>query len=155
MIDHLLPRLAGSTATTSLTTSSGSWLRASGWSCGSELAGLSLVRLRSDDADDPHAVHLIYSDGLTTVGVYRAARPAGCRPRGSRWDDALQAYAYDGASAMATWQSGDVVFTVVTDGPADVLARAVGSLPRCESATPTTMERIKEGWVTILAGLKG
>ena len=36
MIDHLLPRLAGSTATTSLTTSNGSWLRASGWYCGAE-----------------------------------------------------------------------------------------------------------------------
>ena len=36
MLDHLLPRLADSTATTSLTTSSGSWLRASGWYCGTQ-----------------------------------------------------------------------------------------------------------------------
>ena len=76
-------------------------------------------------------------------------------PEGSRWNDDLQAYTYDGASAMATWQSHDVVFTVVTDGSSDVLARAVGSLPHAGSATPTTMERIKEGWVAILAGLKG
>ena len=155
MIDHLLPRLTGSTSTISLTTSSGSWLRASGWYCGSEVADLSLVRLRSDDADDPRAVHLTYSDGLTTVGVYQERGRLAVPPEGSRWDDALQAYTYDGASAMATWQSHDVVFTVVTDGSADVLARAVGSLPRSESATPTTMERIKEGWVAILAGLKG
>ena len=31
---------------------------------------------------------------------------------------------------IATWQSGDLVFTVVTDGPAEVLARAVAALPR-------------------------
>ena len=155
MIDHLLPRLAGSTATTALTTSNGSWLRASGWYCGSKVAGLDLVRVRSDHADDPHAVHLIYSDGLTTVGVFQDRGWLAVPPEGSRWDDALQAYTFDGASAMATWQSGDVVFTVVTDGPVEILARAVGSLPRGKADTPTTMERIKEGWVAILAGLKG
>jgi anti-sigma factor RsiW len=155
MIDHLLPRLAGASATTSLTVSSGSWLRASGWYCGSEIAGFSLVRLRTDNADEPRAVHLIYSDGLTTVGVYQERGRLAVAPDGSRWDDAVQAYTYDGASAMATWQSDDVVFTVVTDGSADVLARAVGSLPHGGSAAPTTMERIREGWVAILAGLKG
>jgi anti-sigma factor RsiW len=155
MIDHLLPRLASTTATTSLTAASSSWLRASGWYCGSGVAGLDLVRLRSDDADDPHAIHLIYSDGLTTVGVYQERGLLGEPPEGSRWDDALQAYTFDGASAIATWQSGDVVFTVVTDGSAEVLDRAVGSLPHDGASTPTTMERVKEGWVTILAGLKG
>ena len=155
MIDHLLPRLAGSTATTSLTASNGSWLRATGWYCGSEVAGLDLVRMRSDDADDPRAVHLIFSDGVATVGVYQERGRLAVAPEGSRWDDALQVYRYDGASAAATWQSGEVVFTVVTDGPAEILTRAVESLPRGESAPPTTMERIKEGWVTILAGLKG
>ncbi len=155
MMDHLLPRLAGSTVTTSLTTSNGSWLRASGWYCGADVAGLSLVRVRSDDADHPRAVHLIYSDGVNTVGVYQERGLLPGAPEGSRWDDALQAYTYDGASAIATWQSGDVVITVVTDGPAEILGRAVGSLPHGGSDTPTTMERIKEGWVTILAGLKG
>ena len=76
-------------------------------------------------------------------------------PPASEWDADLRAYAHHGPSQVATWQSGDLVFTVVTDGPADVLTRAVASLPHDRAEPPTTLERVKEGWVTILAGLKG
>ena len=47
------------------------------------------------------------------------------------------------------------MLTVVTDGPADVLTRAVASLPPERSTSPTTMDRVQEGWASILAELKG
>jgi anti-sigma factor RsiW len=155
IMDHLPPRLVTPTTTTSLSVSSVTGLSAAGWSCPRDLAGMSLVRVRTDRAADPTVLHLVYSDGIAAVGVFeqhgRLERP----PTGSQWDADLQAYAHHGPSQVATWQSGDLVFTVVTDGPADVLTRAVASLPHDPVEPPTTIDRIKEGWVTILAGLKG
>ncbi|HEV2928255.1 MAG TPA: hypothetical protein VGW74_06155, partial [Propionibacteriaceae bacterium] len=115
----------------------------------------SLVRLGTDRATDATVLHLIYSDGIATVGVFEQRGRLDGPPAGSQWDADLQAYAHHGPSQVATWQSGDLVFTVVTDGPADVLTRAVASLPLDQADPPTTIVRIKEGWVTILAGLKG
>jgi hypothetical protein len=155
IMDHLPPRLVTPTTTTSLSVSSVTGLTAAGWSCPRDLAGMSLVRVRTDRAADPTVLHLVYSDGVAAVGVFeqhgRLERP----PTGSQWDADLQAYAHHGPSQVATWQSRDLVFTVVTDGPADVLTRAVASLPHEPAEPPTTIDRIKEGWVTILAGLKG
>jgi hypothetical protein len=73
----------------------------------------------------------------------------------SSWDASLQAYVHHGPSQVATWQSGNLVFTTVTDGPADVLTGAVASLPHDGAQPPTTIDRVREGWVSILAGLKG
>jgi len=155
MLDHLMPRLAVASTTTSWTRSHAAGLSASGWSCRRELAGMSLVRLHSDRAQDPRALHLVYSDGLTTVGVYEQRGRLDGTPNGLRWDAGLRAYAHHGASGIVTWPAGDVVFTVVTDGPAEVLAAAVASLPHDQTAQPTTMDRVKEGWVKILADVRG
>jgi hypothetical protein len=62
---------------------------------------------------------------------------------------------HHGASGTATWQAGDVVFTVVTDGPADVLKAAVAALPHADHGQPTTMDLVLEGWVKILADVRG
>jgi hypothetical protein len=59
-----------------------------------------------------------------------------------------------GASGVAIWQSGEMVFTVVTDGSASLLADAVESLPHGEATTQTTLDRIKAGWARILADMK-
>jgi hypothetical protein len=155
IMDHLPPRLVTPSTTTSLSVSSVTALAAVGWSCPRELSGMSLMRVRTDRAAEPTVVHLVYSDGIATVGVFEQQGRLEQPPTGSEWDADLRAYAHRGPSQAATWQSGDLVFTVVTDGPTDVLARAVASLPHDRSEPPTTLERIKEGWVTILAGLKG
>ena len=60
-----------------------------------------------------------------------------------------------GASGVATWQSGEMVLTVVTDGSAGLLAEAVESLPHDGATTQTTLDRIKAGWARILADVKG
>jgi len=155
ILEHLPPRLAVPRTNTSLTLSSATELTASGWSCPRKLAGLSLVRLRSDRAGNPETVHLVYSDGLATVSVVEQHGRLTAAPQGSQWDATLGAYARRGASGMATWQSGDVVFTVVTDGNSGVLAEAVASLPHSDAETPTTLGRIKAGWSRILADVKG
>jgi hypothetical protein len=85
----------------------------------------------------------------------RAARPAGRRARRHAVGPRPRAYVRHGASQTATWQANGHVLTVVTDGPADVLTRAVASLPPERSAPPTTMDRVREGWASILAELKG
>jgi negative regulator of sigma E activity len=155
ILEHLPPRLAVPRTNTSLTLSSASQLIASGWTCPRKLAGLSLVRLRSDRAGSPEAVQLVYSDGLATVSVFEQRGQLTTVPQGSQWDAALGAHVRRGASGVAVWQSGEVVFTVVTDGNSGVLADAVASLPHDGAEMPTTLSRIKAGWARILADVKG
>jgi negative regulator of sigma E activity len=155
ILAHLPPRLAVPRTSTSLTISSAAELGASGWSSPRKLAGLSLVKLRSDRAGNPDALHLIYSDGLTTVSVFEQRGQLTTAPQGSQWDASMAAHVSHGASDVATWQSGDLVFTVVTDGTEGALADAVGSLPHDEGAMPTTLGRIKAGWARILSDVKG
>jgi negative regulator of sigma E activity len=155
ILQHLPPRLAVPRTSTSLTISSAGELNASGWSCFRNLAGLSLVRIRSDRAGNPDTVHLVYSDGLSTVSVFQQRGQLTAVPEGSDWDDALGAHVRRGASRVATWQSGETVFTVVTDGSPGLLTEAVRSLPHDQATTQTTLDRIKAGWARILADVKG
>jgi anti-sigma factor RsiW len=154
ILEHLPPRLAVPRTSTSLTLSSAVELNASGWSCVRHLAGLSLVRIRSDRAGNPGTVHLVYSDGLTTLSVFEQRGRLITAPEGSHWDAALRAHVRRGASGVATWQSGEMVFTVVTDGSASLLGEAVESLPHDGTTTRTTLDRIKAGWARILADVK-
>jgi len=154
ILEHLPPRLAVPRTSTSLTLSSATELSASGWSCVRHLAGLSLVRIRSDRAGNPDTVHLVYSDGLTAMSVFEQRGRLTVVPEGSHWDAALGAHVRRGASSVATWQSGEVVLTVVTDGSTSLLAEAVESLPHGEPTTRTTLDRIKAGWARILADMK-
>ena len=55
-----------------------------------------------------------------------------------------------GPCATATWTSGDVVMTAVTDGSRETLAAAVAALPHEARQQPTTMERVRAGWSRIL-----
>jgi anti-sigma factor RsiW len=155
ILEHLPPRLAVPRTNTSLTLSSAADLAAAGWSCPRKLAGLSLVRLRSDRVGNPETVHMVYSDGLARVSVVEQSGRLAAAPQGSAWDATLGAYVRRGASTVATWQSGDMVFTLVTDGNSGVLADAVASLPHRGAETPTTLGRIKAGWSRILADVKG
>jgi hypothetical protein len=155
IFEHLPPKLAVPRTSTSLTLSSAAELKASGWSCVRELAGLSLVRIRSDHANNPDIVHLVYSDGLNSVSVFQQRGQLSAAPKGSQWDAGLGAHVRRGASSVATWQSAEMVLTVVTDGSPVLLAEAVESLPHERAMTPTTLDRIEAGWARILADVKG
>jgi len=151
ILDHLPPRLGAQTTTTTLTVSSASELAASGWSCPEALAGLALVRVRSDKPDNPQVLHMIYADGLSTVSIFEQRGQLARLPNGAQWDAGLGAFVRQDISGTATWQSGVVVYTVVTDGSADLLADAVRNLPHEPPMSRTTMERIQAGWAEILA----
>ncbi len=155
ILEHLPPKLAVPRTSTSLTLSSAAELKASGWSCVRELAGLSLVRIRSDRATNPDIVHLVYSDGLNTVSVFQQRGQLSAAPEGSQWDAVLGAHVRRGASSVATWQSAEMVLTVVTDGSPALLAEAVESLPHVHAMPQTTLDRIEAGWARILADVKG
>lgn len=148
-LDHLSPSLVVPTATSVLTLSNAPSLSQEGWVCGPELAGLDLVRLRTDVTDRPGMLHMVYSDGVATVSVFeergRLVQPGD----DSDWDAGLGAYLRNGTSTSATWQSGGTVLTVVTDGPSTLLGEAVRSLPHDPALQRTTMERVHAGWVRI------
>lgn len=136
--------------TATLTLSRTTELRRDGWICAERLAGLPLLRLRTDQTGDPNLVHLVYSDGVTSLSVVeRRGRLAGGAP-GSTHNETLGAWVTDGMPSTATWSSGDVVLTVVTDGSRETLAAAVAALPHQDRQQPTTMERVRAGWARIL-----
>ena len=62
------------------------------------------------------------------MSVFEQRGRLAAAPDGASWDPGLEAYIWHGASEAATWQSGDTVFTVVTDGSEALLATAVDAL---------------------------
>lgn len=155
LLENLPRQLVLPSTSNVMTLSMAPTLGSQGWVCRDQLGGLSLVRLRSDHPVAPATVHLVYSDGVATVSVFEQRGALTAPPQGSRWDAALGAYRVDGTSRLASWQSGDTVFTVVTDGSSELLASAVGSLPHEPVPEPTTMGRIQAGWARLLADMKG
>jgi anti-sigma factor RsiW len=155
ILKHLPPRLGVSTTTSALTVSSSPQLTAQGWSCADSVAGLALVRVRTDRASSPHVLHLVYSDGLNTVSVFQRRGMLAAPPQGAPWDKGLGAYVGAAhAPGLATWQSGTTVYTVITDGSTQLLADVVRALPHEPLSSPTTMERVQAGWADILSRLK-
>lgn len=149
------PRLTAPDDGAALTLSSAPMMSDRGWSCSGDLAGLSLVRLRSDAAEDPESLHMTYSDGLTTVAVFETRGRLAAPPSGSVWDETARAYVRTGAATVASWQSGDKVFTAVTDGDRGALAEVVDQLPHESTPEPTTMGRVQAGLTRIVNDLIG
>lgn len=148
-------RTASLTTTTTLTLASTGRLGRQGWFTDSTLAGLTLVRVRTDSADDPQTLTLVYTDGLNAVTVHQGRGRLGDPPPGTHWDPAFGAHVELRAAATATWQSGSTVYTVVTDGSTQLLSDAVRGLPHDPVRERTRMELIQAGWAEILADLRG
>lgn len=136
--------------TATFTTASAGALSSQGWFCHSELAGLQLVRLRADAPAEPGVLHMVYTDGLSTVSVFERRGRLVDPPAASTWDPTLGAYRTDAMVNTATWQSGDVVFSVATDGPTGLRDTVVAALPHEQSDDRTTIGRIRAGWSRIL-----
>jgi sigma-E factor negative regulatory protein RseB len=76
--------------------------------------------------EDDHTLHLFYSDGLFSVSVFEqkgeldpSGLPPGAESRTVAGRDVRQ-YRTPGGAVMV-WQSGDVVYTTVSDAPLDQL----------------------------------
>ena len=149
-----LPPVASRLAT-SVASAHAAELSSSGWSCAEELVGLDLLEVSTDTPTDPRSVHAVYGDGASTLSVLQRHGRLSGAPVGARWDDGLGAWRHGGAVRWATWQSGDTVYTVTTDGPSPMLRRAVSSFPHEGPVETTTLGRVREGWSRILADLKG
>ena len=151
----VVPRVATRFIPTSVATADAAQLTRSGWSCSDELAGLDLLEVSTDTPTDPRSVHSVYGDGLSTVSVLQRHGRLADAPAGASWDPKLLAWRHAGAVRWATWQSGDIVYTVTTDGPASLLRRSVAAFPHEGPVETTTLGRVREGWSRILADLKG
>lgn len=144
----LPPRLAprGTTATLALTSADA--LEGQGWSCSRRLAGLNLIKVRSDP-NDP-MVHTVYGDGVVTLSVFQQRGALAAAPAGFVWDPQRRAYRSLGMTTMYSWQSGDRVFTVATDGPAELVDQAVAELPHAKPVLRTRVDRVVDGWRDLL-----
>jgi len=136
--------------TATFTTASAGELSSHGWFCQSELAGLQLVRLSADAPAEPGVLHMVYTDGLSTVSVFERRGRLADTPAASTWDPTLGAYRTDAMVNTATWQSGGAVFSVATDGPTGLRDTVVAALPHDQSDDRTTIGRIQAGWSRIL-----
>lgn len=122
-------------------------LQAKGWVCESSLGGLDLIRLRGQEAQgDPSVVSSVYGDGIRTVLVHQQKGALAGAPAGSTWDPQLGAYRHSGVPTVLTWQSGDRVYTVVTDGDDDLAAQMVAELPHEAPVLRTRADRVLAGW---------
>lgn len=140
---------------TSVASANAAELSSSGWACADELVGLDLLEVSTDTPTDPRSVHAVYGDGASTLSVLQRQGRLSGAPVGARWDDKLGAWRHNGAVRWATWQSGDTVYTVTTDGPSSMLRQAVATFPHEGPVETTTLGRVHEGWSRILADLKG
>jgi anti-sigma factor RsiW len=136
--------------TATLTLSRAGQLRRGGWVCAERLAGLPLLKLRTDQTGNPDLVHLVYSDGLTTVSVVEQRGRLNGAPTNTTRNETLGAWVSEQMPTTATWTSGDIVLTAVTDGSRETLAAAVAALPHDGRRQTTTMERVRAGWSRIL-----
>lgn len=145
---HLAPRLSDSATSASLTLGSAQALTSDGWFCAQALNGLDLVRLRTDSAVQPGVIHAVYSDGVNLVSVVQqhgrlaSTVPGFTLARRTWWRGS-------GGMDVAAWQSGDTVFTVMTDGSEELLEQAVSQLPHQPVRTESRLDRVRAGWARI------
>ncbi|WP_026927104.1 zf-HC2 domain-containing protein [Granulicoccus phenolivorans] len=131
-------------------------LQAKGWVCETSLGGLELIRLRGQEAQgDPAIVSSVYGDGVRTVLVHQQQGALAGAPAGSTWDPHLGAYRQSGVPTVLTWQSGDRVYTVVTDGAEDLATQMVRELPHEAPVLRTRVDRVLDGWDRIRKAVVG
>lgn len=144
----LPPRLAPRGAAAGLALSSAESLGNQGWFWNRRVSGLDLVHVRRDGRDP--MVHTAYGDGVATLSVLQQKGALAGAPEGFVWDPEHDAYRSLGMTTMYSWQSGDMVFTVATDGPAELAQRAVAELPHASPVLRTRTDRVLDGWRSLL-----
>lgn len=152
-LTHLAPRLSVSGATAAMSSGRVEELAGRGWGCSESVAGLPLVQVRGDNFGDPGMLRSTYSDGVHTLSVLQRHGALGSSPVGFEWDPDLSAYRNSEVPAVATWQSGDTVVTVITDASARVLSAAIDELPHDPPPGQGGMHRVMSGWEHILRSM--
>lgn len=106
--------------------------RDDGWPCPSSLAGLTLFDARLVTVAGGEALHLSYSDGLSTVSVFVEQGTLDTSVLAAT--TSAQVGHHDvrevtGAVRPLLWAAQGHVFTVVSDAPADTVDAVVAALP--------------------------
>ncbi|RBQ18502.1 hypothetical protein DP939_18535 [Spongiactinospora rosea] len=114
------------------------YLRQRGWDVPPALPGRLELFTAGETAEG--YLHLGYSDGLSVVSIFvqrgtlDESRLAGWRARSrgghTIWIRGLAGF--EAAAQQVVWASGEHVYTVVADAPADLVDAAVGALPHEE-----------------------
>ncbi len=126
-------------------------MRASGWTCPRRLAGAFVAyRAATVDGSSGPALHLTYSDGLSTVSVFEekgTLDPSGLVGAVARPVGDTIVYSMPGGVSRLTWQSADRVFTVVADAPPQTVEAVVAALPQGEAHGSGTgfLDRMSRG----------
>jgi negative regulator of sigma E activity len=104
-------------------------------------------RLAGRYDEDHGTLHLFYSDGLFSVSVFEqegdldpTGLPAGAESRTLGGRDVRQ-YRTPGGVVMV-WQSGDVVYTTVSDAPVDQIDDVVADFG--PSGSPNALDRVSD-----------
>ena len=131
LVPALVPPLGGEAAPVAVDADR---LRRDGWPCRDDLpVGFRLVDARYTDAvRSTPAVHLTYTDGLSTLSVFLQPgrlEEAGLTGFRERVWGGLRIHSGDGWPVRLVWQDGDTVVTVVSDAPEETLREAVAAVP--------------------------
>lgn len=147
-MQHLPPEMQALPATT-LSPTIAEALNDKGWTCPVQLSrDFHLSFLHQVDAAGG-AMHAEYTDGLSTVSVFEergALDPStlGGFHQEQVGGDAL--YVRAGLPTVAVWQSGETVFTVVTDAPEQLTGALLSRFPHvADQPTSGVATRISKG----------
>jgi len=144
-----LPPMAEPVVGQTLTAADVTALQRAGWSCPSSIAGeLSLYDTREVQTASGSALHMSYSDGLSTVSVFQQIGTIGA--------DAMAGYervdsgdgvrfVRVGISQHVVWSAAGSVYYVVADAPQDVIDRVISSLPAPREAEDGMLDRLGRG----------
>lgn len=144
-----LPPETPAPSMTSLSTDAAAALTDRGWTCPQWLtADFRLLSLHEMDTDGG-VMHAEYTDGMSTVSVFEE--------RGELADTPLSdfrpvtmggriVYLREGLPMVAVWQTGDRVFTLVTDAPEQMMGSLIERFPSAgQPQTHGAMSRIGHG----------
>jgi MucB/RseB family protein len=150
-ISHLPPELEAP-ATTPLSTAFATTLTDKGWACPQALPGdFTLILLhRLDDRRD--VMHAAYSDGLSTVSVFEQRGHLDTSTLGGFDEissDGVAVWVNEGLPTVVVWQSGDTVYTVLTDAPPSTTAQLVAALPHQLPPGSSSTSRLGRGLARI------
>jgi sigma-E factor negative regulatory protein RseB len=150
-VDYLPPLLPTVTGGSLDEASLDGW-RGRGWPCAPRLGDMTLYDARPAD-DGSGALHLAYSDGLSTASVFVQQGSLDAAGLGAVQRTVVAGQPVlvrDGHPRTLFWSADGYVITVVSDAPAADLTALVADLPRPQ-APPTGWARLGHGLARVVS----
>lgn len=113
-----------------------------GFNCATTLAGFRLRQISCDEESGPSVVHAVYEkDGIVVTVLQQ---------RGLVGPETQPAYGLNPDRTVQVWQSGDVVYTVTTNGAPSIATQVASELPHAAPVHTDLMHRSLAGWQRLL-----